>query len=298
MICRDASVAIGCVSGSARVRPRGLLALDLALSARRRSDVYLNMTEIISTVIEYMGEGFVPVVYVIALIALFRLEKDRAVRMIFGWLPLLILVAFLLPPAHTIYSKVDGADTYYRILWMLPMIVTIAACGVRVLRERLLLGTAILCVVAVVSGRYMYTASNTNLVAAENRLHIPNDVIRVCDTITNDAAGEETMAAVPAELVQFVRQYDSRIDLAYGREMLMPQYSRYTANAVYEAMEREDSIDAEALASACRQYSCSYIVINASRTMVGDLTDYGCTVVTDLGSYVVYRMNTEDTNLH
>lgn len=236
-----------------------------------------------------MGDGFVPIVYVIALIALFRLEEDKAVRVIFGWLPAIILVAFLLPPVHTIYSKIDGADTYYRILWLAPMAVTIAACGVRILRERILIGTAILCVVAVVSGKYTYAATNTSLAAAQNRLHIPNDVLMVCDTITNDTAGEETMAAMPSELVQFVRQYDSRIDLAYGREMLMPQYSRYTANAVYEAMEREESIDAEVLASACRQYSCSYIVINASRTMVGDLTDYGYSVVTDLGSYIVYR---------
>lgn len=253
------------------------------------------MTEIISTIIEYMGDGFMPIVYVAALIALLRLEQDKAVRMVFGWLPAIILVAFLLPPVHWIYSKVDGADTYYRILWLAPMIVTIAACGVRILRERLLLGTAILCAVAMIGGKYTYASSNTSLAAAQNRLHIPNDVITVCDTITNDTAGEETMAAVPSELVQFVRQYDARIDLAYGREMLMPQYSKYTANAVYEAMEREESIDAEVLASACRQYSCTYIVINASRTMKGDLEDYGYSELSDLGSYVVYRLDATES---
>lgn len=242
-----------------------------------------------------MGDGFVPVVYVAALIALLRLEEDRAVKMIFGWLPAIILVAFLLPPVHWIYSKVDGADTYYRILWMVPMIMTITACGVRIMRERLLLATAILCVIAVGTGKYTYASSNTSLAAAENRLHIPNDVITVCDTITNDTAGEETMAAVPSELVQFVRQYDSRIDLAYGREMLMPAYSKYTANAVYEAMEREESIDAEVLASACRQYSCTYIVMNASRTVIGDLEDYGYRELSNLGSYVVYKLDATES---
>lgn len=247
------------------------------------------MTAIISTVIEYMGTGFVLIVYIAALVSVLRLEEDRAVRMIFGVLPLVILIVFVLPPFHWLYSKIDGADTYYRILWMVPMIMTIAACGVRILRERIYLGTAIMCAIAIGSGSYTYAASNTNMVKAENRLHIPNAVITVCDTITNDSGGEETMAAMPSELVQFVRQYDSRIDLAYGREMLMPQYSKYTANAVYEAMERGEEIQAEALASACSQYSCSYIVLNASRTRVGDLEDYGYTLLSNVDGYIVYK---------
>lgn len=254
------------------------------------------MSEILSTILDYMGTGFVPVVYVAALVALLRLEEDRVVRVIFGWLPAIILVMFLLPPVHWVYSKIDGADTYYRILWMLPMVMTIAACGVRILRSRLLLGTAILCAVAVVSGSYTYASSNMSLAPAENRLHIPNAVITVCDTITNDTQGAETMAAVPSELVQFVRQYDARIDLAYGREMLMPQYSRYTANAVYEAMERGDVIDAEVLASACRQYSCDYIVINASRTVEGDLADYGYRELSQVDGYIVYVSETAHAN--
>ncbi len=250
------------------------------------------MSEITRILFAYMGVGFVLVLYVVCLLLLLKREKDQMIRLLLGWLPLVILILFFLPPFYYVYSKIDGADTYYRVLWLLPVSVTIAYEGISLLKERLLLATAVMILVAGMTGAYMYSTQNQVLQPAENRLHMPNAVLTVCDTITNDMTTEEVVAAMPSELVQFVRQYDTRIELAYGREMLMPQYSKYTSNAVYEEMERAEVISAKHLASACHAYSCDYVVLNASREVDGDLADWGYEILSNVDGYIVYR-NTE-----
>ena len=244
------------------------------------------MREILDMLVRYEGRGFLILLYIPALIAILRNEKDRSIRLLFGYLPLLLLVVFFLPPVHFVYSKVDGADTYYRVLWLVPMMVTTAYSAVRTFSARIYVMIPICCAAVILCGSFVYTESG--MVRAENRLHLPQGALDVCDTIINDTGGEETMAAVPSELVQFVRQYDSRILLAYGREMLMPAYAGYY-HAVYDAMEKDEVIDTKKLAAACREYGCSYVVLNAARKTAGDLEDEGMELVSNVSGYIVYR---------
>ena len=52
------------------------------------------------------------------------------------------------------------------------------------------------------------------------------------------------MVVVPEELVYFVRQYNARIRMPYGREMIEGQWDYY--NEVHEAMEEtEEDIEIE-----------------------------------------------------
>ena len=83
------------------------------------------MEEIIHVIKEYAGTGWLLVLYLIALVYLLIREKDRRARMMLVYLPLAVIVVFLLPPVYRLYSALEQTDTYYRFLWLIPMSVTI-----------------------------------------------------------------------------------------------------------------------------------------------------------------------------
>lgn len=248
------------------------------------------MSEIVKIFAQYEGSGYFMVLYTAAFIYLFITEKDRLLRAVFLYLPLIVWILFFLPPFHALYSKIEGSETYYRMLWMIPVTFTILYAGVHLFRRRILTGTAALALVLILCGNYVY--NNANILKAENRLHLPQLVLDICDCITNDSGGEKVMVAMPANVVQFVRQYDSRIMMPYGREMLMPQWSNVT-NDVYEQIEAE-VIDAEGMAAAADQYSCEYIVLEADKEVDGDLADYGYEKIQTVDGYDIYRNTNEE----
>ncbi len=244
------------------------------------------MTEILGVLKEYEGSGIVFALYLIALVTMLFRDDNKENRVVFLYLPLTILALFLLPPFHKLYAAVEGSDTYYRMLWLLPMSVTIGYALVRTFVDRLWIGVAVLCAALVFTGSYTYR--NVNILKAENRLHIPQSVIDVCDFLLNETQGERAMVAMPVGFVQFVRQYDSRIWMPYGREMLMPQWGNYY-HAVYEAMSAE-ALDAAALGEAVREYSCDYMVVEGYRTVDIDLEAEGMTLLGNVDGYNIYRV--------
>jgi hypothetical protein len=244
------------------------------------------MKEILNIVSEYEGNGFILLFYAAALILLLYKEKDRAVRIVIGYLPLLILAFFFLPPFYRLYSRAEGADTYYRILWLVPVTITISYTFVRFFAGSLKRMLVVLCLLITLAGGFVY--SGATAARAQNRLHLPQYVLDICDAIMNDADGEITMAAMPADLVPFVRQYDTRILMPYGREMLMPAYRGYY-QSVYDAMEGSEPVDAVQLVQAEREYGCCYVVLSASKPVKGDLEANGLQLMQTIDGYNIYR---------
>lgn len=248
------------------------------------------MSGVIGTIVAYSGTGLLTVLYVISLIILFLREDDKANRVLFLYLPAALLVLFLLPPVREIYSKVESTDTYYRFLWLIPMSVTTCYALIRQTSRNLIAGIILMAGIVLLCGSYTY--SNENILKAENRLHLPQSVIDVCDYILNDTGGERTMVAMDPGLVQFVRQYDSRIMMPYGREMLMPAYEDYY-QSVYDAMT-QDPIDGDQLIEACREYNCNYIVMNAEDMAGVDLSGTGILYLDTVDGYNIYKDPTQE----
>ena len=121
---------------------------------------------------------------------------------------------------------------------------------------------------------------------AENMYHIPQYVIDVCDVIAPKEGEQRVRAVFPSELVHFVRQYDTDILMPYGREMLATQWDYY--NAVYEAYEKPEVINAEDLLEATRQSKCLYIVLRTDRKVDVNLVTMGLKLVDTIGDYLIY----------
>ena len=82
----------------------------------------------------YGGTGFLLLLYVIALGYLLIREKNKYVRSIFVYAPMLLIFGFLFPVSRKLYVAVlNEGNTYYRVLWLLPVSITLAYTGCSVI---------------------------------------------------------------------------------------------------------------------------------------------------------------------
>ncbi|RKM57838.1 hypothetical protein D6855_12370 [Butyrivibrio sp. CB08] len=239
----------------------------------------------------YFGNPILPIILFVSAVYLLVCEKDIRKNIILGILPIVILAGFLLPITKIVYVAAfdDGSDTYYRVLWLIPMYVVIgyAACKLifgfeSKVKQRVALVAAV--VIVMLSGSLVYF--NQYMSVAENMYHIPQEVIDVCDVIAPKDGDSRVRAVFPSELVHFVRQYDVNILMPYGREMLATQWDYY--NAVYDAYEKPEVINAEKLLEATRQSKCLYIVLRTDRKVDVSLVTMGLKLVDTVGDYIIY----------
>ncbi|MBR1670281.1 MAG: hypothetical protein IJ695_06230 [Butyrivibrio sp.] len=218
-------------------------------------------------------------------------EKDIRKKLILGVLPLVVLAGFLVPVTKIVYVAAfdEGSDTYYRILWLIPMYIIegYAACSLIFrfasrMKQRMAL--VVVLAAAALCGSLVYL--NQYMSVAENFYHIPQNVIDICDIISPEKNEPRVRAAFPSELVHFVRQYDTDILMPYGREMLATQWDYY--NEVYEVMEKPEVINAKELLDATRRTGCSYIVLKDDRKVDEDLVNYGLKVIESVDGYLIY----------
>ncbi|MBP3279268.1 MAG: hypothetical protein J6M44_09975 [Butyrivibrio sp.] len=239
----------------------------------------------------YFGNPLLAILLVASAIYIIVTEKDWKKKILLGILPLVILAGFLFPVTKIVYvAAFDESDTYYRVLWLVPMYMVIGyavcklvfSCGSK-MKQRIALVIAL--VVVVLSGHLVYL--NQYMSVAQNLYHIPQHVIDICDVIAPADGEDRVRAAFPSELVHFVRQYDTDILMPYGREMVVTQWDYY--NPVYEVMEKPEVIDAEELLDATRQTGCRYIVLAKDRKINKNLTTLGLKLIETIDNYYIYE---------
>ena len=190
----------------------------------------------------YTGLKLLFVLTLVSFLYLLVTEKDKTIRQLFVYAPVLILVLFLFPVSRKLFVAMglDG-ETYYRVLWTIPMGMITAYGAVKLTGRHRRIGLLVSMVLIILCGSYVYKSDYIS--KAENLYHIPDTVVRICDLIhPSDADPDVQVTAVfPEKLVHFVRQYDSDIRMPYGREMIASQWDYY--NKVHEAMEEDEVLD-------------------------------------------------------
>lgn len=249
---------------------------------------------------EYMGTGLIVIWYLISLIYLWIKEKRKYMRILFLYMPLILLLLYFNPLFAQLVYKAVGDEIYYRILWLLPVTVVIAYTCVCVTgqiaqtkpaqgsffhgRTGLLADAAALCMAGAVavSGSLIY--SSPLFSRAENLYHVPDSVVHICDAI--QVPGREVMAAFPLELVPYVRQYSAFVCMPYGREMTVDRWNYH--DPLSEALE-QDPVDLETLVPLAREAACHYCILPAGRKLSGDPQAFGWVWFGEIDGYTVYR---------
>ena len=240
----------------------------------------------------FFGNPLLALLLVASAVYIIVCEKSLKKKILLGILPLLILVGFLLPVTKIVYVAAfdEGSDTYYRVLWLLPMYIVIGYAVCKLIfsfgskwKQRVALVASL--VIIVLSGSLVYL--NQYMSPAQNLYHIPQNVIDICDEIL-PAEGEPRVRAVfPSELVHFVRQYSTDILMPFGREMVVTQWDYY--NEVYEAMEKPEVVDADVLLEATRKAGVQYIILSKDRKVDKNLTTLGLKLMATVDNYYIYE---------
>lgn len=235
----------------------------------------------------YIGTGFSFYLYLAALVFLLFTEKKKQTKVVLVIAPLAILVLFTLPPFKMLFDILGlDSETYYRILWLLPMGITIAYAGVKLFEKYIWAGIAVMCALVVFTGSYVY--KNPNITKAENGYHIPQMVINVCDVILPEEGSGKTRvwAVFPSEFIHYVRQYSDVICMPYGREALVDRWEfEYPLKDLMEA----EVIQTEELAKEVRNSWCEYVILSEHKSFSEPMEDYGFETVDIVNGYTIYR---------
>ncbi|MBE5862842.1 MAG: hypothetical protein E7295_08330 [Lachnospiraceae bacterium] len=237
---------------------------------------------------EYMGVGLLIIWYLVALLHLFWTEKRKDRRILFVYVPLILLVLFFNPLCYLIFDRLLGEEIFYRMLWLLPVTMTLGYDIVRLCQElqgkkRVVFGFVAVTIL-VISGRLVYTLPQFS--RAENIHHVPQEVVEICDCI--EVPGIEVLAAFPPEMLHFVRQYSSTICMPYGREVLLDEFSEL------EFVMHYQQVDVSRLAELAKAQNCHYIILSAQKELTGRMEDYDYEMIKQVGDYLVYRDNSSD----
>lgn len=247
------------------------------------------MKEVITLFREYMGTGLIVGWFLLSVVYLLIGEKRKPVRILFVYVPIVLLLLYFNPLFAKIVYAVVKDEIYYRILWLIPVTAVIAYSAVLLYGQAkgrvraLILGVA--AVMVVLSGSFIY--HNKFFHKAENLYHMPQSVVDICDAIEVD--GREVMAAFPVELLQYVRQYSPVVCMPYGREITVERWEY--SHKLYDLMEAE-WIDVEELVPAARESGCHYVVLPAGKKLEGNFLEHEYELFGEIGGYVIYRDTT------
>lgn len=246
--------------------------------------IFLESVVIFKNYMGYHQNRFLAGLYLFALLYLWLVEKDKCRRVVFVYVPTLILAAFFCPLFRKVFVRVmEDSETYYRLLWLLQMSLVSAYGFIRLMGRHRRIGLAVMCVAIAACGDYVY--DNINISRAQNAYHLPQEVIDIVDMIEPEE-GRITVL-MPGELVQYVRQYSTDIELPYGREMLIDRWDYY--DAMHQAMEKAEVIDTPYFVELARTYPCAYVILRENREVKEPLTEYGFTVYGQVADYVIYK---------
>ena len=234
---------------------------------------------------KYAGSGLAIGFFLLALIFLWVKEKRKPRRILFVYTPVLLLFLVFNPVFSGIFERVVGPETFFRLFWLLPYLTVLSYTAVLLTEQfqgqkKAAAAVAVIVLIAV-SGKLVY--SNPLYSRAENKYHVPDSVVSICDAIA--VPGREVIAVFPRELLLYVRQYSPVVCMPYGREVLMGMN-----NSFYDVMEAEQ-IDLEELLSYTRdsRYQCNYIVLRRDKKILGNPTEQGLELFYETEKYLVYR---------
>jgi len=243
----------------------------------------------------FQGDSTYLVLFYIAL--LYAFIADRKLRELLVYPSLTVMViAFMPVTAKIIAEYIIGAEVYWRVFWLLPIIIVIAYAATHMIMSRKKASSRsitflVLLLLIALSGKFILTGENFEM--PENYFKIPNEAIFIAEMIKEDKGTDIESAApklaVPYELACTIRQYDASIPLLFGRR---PHDSRSEGSVeVYETINSANP-DIEKIAEIARRNRCGYIVLAVSQQPLSSPEDSGYIEVGRTGKYILYKDGT------
>ena len=216
--------------------------------------------------IEYWQSFCMPMLFVIALIAVLVFEKVKIKRYTYLWYTGLVLLVIYNPITWFLGRKILEPSTfeqYYLRFFSLAPILFLIAYGFTLLIDRVKGVKKLIAVLAAmalvfVCGDFLYDESW--ITKAENRNKVPQDVVTISD-IFADAKGPVRIMA-PQDIAVYLRQLDSKFSMPYAR---------YIPKCAYELTNQDPDICQ--VVDYALEYEVDYVVV--AKSVVNQYLNYG-----------------------
>lgn len=232
----------------------------------------------------YIGDSWQYGVFLAALLY-FLFWGDKKTKRFFVSYTAAFLVVFFCPlTAKIIIDVCIGKSVYWRMLWLLPAPLIIAAAGTKFVMhfegrwKRLATGMLVAgCIVF--SGTCVYAPGSTPYVKAQNLNKIPQEVVSVCRQIRDFAGDQEVCVTSPYEFNVYIRQYDASIGQTFGRRL---------GNKVQKVlMENLYAGNIEEIVRLTRRLGGNYVIYPSSDEQHQRFLQEG---YEQIGNYELYRI--------
>ena len=234
----------------------------------------------------YIGTGMIAGLFLAAAIYLYVAEKNKTTRILFLYIPVVILLLYFCPFFAAVVFLFTGDEIYYRLLWLVPIVPVLAFTSVKIITgcegsKKVWTGLAMSGMI-ILSGSLVYQSPYFS--KAQNVYHVPQAVVEICDEIRMD--DKWIMAVFPSELIQYVRQYDPLVCMPYGREVLVERWN--IKDELFDLMETE-TLDVGKIAEKAKEWHCLYIIVPVSKQQIGNFADSGYEQFSKTEGYYIYR---------
>ena len=247
-------------------------------------------TKAIAKWAEYWGGSLYPYLLILSmLLLLFMIRENRVLRDLLLFTAVAGFVCFFPPTAKLIQTAI-GPYFYFRVYWILPSMILIAAAAanacmrIRKLWGKLLLTAACLVLLAA-GGKSQWETGNYELL--HNRQKVPDEVAVICETIRADSAGAEVKVAANDQIATYIRVYEPAFFMPYGRKGRSA--GTRDRKELYALMEDGDR-DYARLASLGLSEDCGYLVVplrdEDSQTV---MEQNGYQMITTVNRYGIFR---------
>lgn len=234
----------------------------------------------------YYADGTFLLLAIAAFIYLYVSCKELRYKFL---LPVFLMLFITVNPV--LYTYIFRRIIYWRLLWMLPTAILIAATVVVLLKRcnKLWMKWGLLLVTIafiILQGEYIFTYGV--FTPRSNWEKLSQETIDVCDIMLE--LDESPRVIVPVGLSTEIRQYAPEVKLMYGREttgvyLRTPDWDMY---AVYEALNKE-SIDYYYVLKNAAHWGFNFVVVNTNNPIEEIwLLEYGYSEVNRTAEYIIY----------
>jgi hypothetical protein len=241
---------------------------------------------------KFIGGGAYMVLLFAAMYYLYR--KDKQMRGFAVWIPAVVLLIFFNPVVILLIYRQFMWGTYWRILWLIPVVPILAYIGTRLITENPKwmekgIVMAVIAAMLLTGGRVIYNDSNFQ--KKENYFKIPTVAIDISQHILKYSGTWYPTVIVPNELYCYIRQYTSEIRLLYGRnaEGYMGGVGS-DVEAVYLEMSKQNP-DCKLIGEVAYEYDVDIVIFNANFHQLPDaeqMKKYGLYYGGPVGDYIFY----------
>lgn len=261
-----------------------------------------NVSSVLDTIIAYGGNTCYLSLFILCVVyCVYTLDKYKRKQMF--CIMILSVLCIYNDGMRLIISKFTDIETYYRFLWMIPVIPMLAYCFVDLLfrvkeiHKRVIV--ALLLLVMVTFGGSSYLSEGC-FALPENRYNIPDDVIAVCNLIKSDRGMENPVVAGDVQVQLPLRTYDASFVWGISREAYLAVMDENYNGEGYqnEAVVLQTVLDGEIedtarLREALEALDINYLVIKSEYALDSSLERVACAKIGDCGEYSVYYFDRE-----